>query len=358
MKEQARFFFLFTIGILLYSISHGQGLLKSLSGETDTTYVESYLDHLTTRVYASIKTAQITFRDENLKKSLIYNPNDALVLGVGFNYGILGLNIGFKFPFANKDDDKYGTTEYLDLQTHIYTRPVTLDLYAQFYKGYYLTKPENWISDWPDTNIYPKRPDISTISLGLNGQYIFNHKRFSYRAAFVQNEWQKKSAGSFIVGGNIFYVDIKGDSSLIPKDDLDSNFFAGTHFSQSRIANVGATVGYAQTFVVIQHFFLTLSLVGGLSGGGSWIYTSEEGEPDRSGFTLAGSLTGRAAFGYNSRKFYAGLSYLGVFNRNQSPVPNTWIGYDTGVYRFNIVYRFRLKKDFRVLSKPGKKVDG
>jgi hypothetical protein len=341
--------------IILFFLSSnifGQGVFKRLSGETDTNYVESYLDHLTTRVYASIKTAEVIFRDENLRKSLIYNPNDALVLGVGFNYGILGLNIGYKFPFANRDDDKYGTTEYLDLQTHIYTRPVTLDIYAQFYSGYYVTKPEEWISDWPDTNTYPKRPDISTVSLGLNGQYIFKHKKFSYRAAFVQNEWQKKSAGSFILGGNVFYVDIKGDSSLIPKDDLDSNFFANTHFSQSRIFNFGITAGYAQTFVIKQHWFITLSLVGGFAGGGSWIYTSEEGEPDRSGFTLAGSITGRGAFGYNSRTFYAGISYLGVYNRTQSPVPNSWIGYNTGVYRFNIVYRFRLNKDFRLLSRP------
>jgi len=344
-------FLLFIISLFLSAYLSGQGIFKKLSGENDTVYVESYLDHLSSRVYASIKTAEITFRDENLKKSLIYNPNSAIVLGVGFNYGILGLNIGFKFPFVNRDDDKYGTTDYLDLQTHIYTRPVILDIYAQLYQGYYLTEPNQWISDWPETDTFPIRSDIRTVSLGLNGQYIFKHKRFSYRAAYLQNEWQKKSAGSFIVGGNIFYVDMQGDTSLIPNSDIDSNFFGGIHFSQSRIANFGATVGYAQTFVVKQHLFLTLSLVGGLSAGGSWIFTSEEGEPDKSGIALGGSVTGRIAFGYNSRKVYVGFSYLGVFNRNQSPVPKAWIGYNTGVFRFNIVYRFRLNKDFRILSR-------
>jgi hypothetical protein len=114
------------------------------------------------------------------------------------------------------------------------------------------------------------------------------------------------------------------------------------------------TAGYAQTFVVKQHFFLTLSLIGGLAGGVSWIYTSEKGEPDRSGFTAAGNITGRIAIGYNSKRFYAGMSYLGIFLRNQSPVPQTWLGYDTGMFRMNIVYRFRLKKDIRFLSRPGK----
>ena len=116
------------------------------------------------------------------------------------------------------------------------------------------------------------------------------------------------------------------------------------------MVNGGLTAGYTHTFVAKQHFFLTLSLVGGLSGGGSWLYTSEKDEMDRSGFTLAGNLTGRAAIGYNSRRFYTGFSYLGIFNRNQSPIPKTWLGLDVGMFRFNIVYRFKLKKDYRIIS--------
>lgn len=338
--------------------SYSQGIFEKLAGSTDTNYVKSYLDHLTTRVFASIKTAEISLRDDEVGESLIFNPNSPTILGVGFNYGILGLNIGFNFPFINNDDHKYGETDYLDLQTHIYLRPMTIDLYLQYYKGYYLTNPSDLYEDWPTHDTLPKRPDISSISVGLNGQYLFKHKRFSLRAPFLQNEWQKKSAGSFIAGVNLFYVDTRADSSFIPRGVVDSNFFGGLHFSQYRIFNGGVTAGYAQTFVVKQHWFLTLSLVGGLSGGGSWVYTSEVDEADKSGFTVAGNLTGRAAIGYNSRRFFAGVSYLGIFIRNQAPVPRSWLGYDTGVFRLNIVYRFKLKNDLRFLTgtkRKGKK---
>ncbi len=329
-----------------------QSFFQKLAGETDTSYVESYLDHLTTRIYASIKTTEISLRDEKLGKNLVYKPNDALILGLGVNYGILGLNIGLKFPFMNDDDDKYGKTRYLDLQTHIYLRPATVDVYLQYYKGYYITNPNDWIRDWPSNDTFPKRPDIYTISIGLNGQYIFNHRKFSYRAPFLQNEWQKKSAGSFLLGGQAFYVDAKGDSSLIPMNITDTSFFDGLHYSQVRIINAGLNAGYAQTFVLKQRFFLTLSLVGGLSGGGSWFYSSVLDETDRSGFTVDANLTGRVAAGYNNARFYAGISYLGNFIRNQTPVPGANLGYDTGMYRLNIVYRFRLKKDYRLLSQP------
>jgi len=342
------------IALLLVFPAGAQGLLKKLAAKNDTNYVESYLNQLTSRLYASMKTADITLRDDRLGKDITFHPNVPLILGFGANYGILGINLGFNFPFINNDDDKYGKTDYLDLQTHIYLRPITLDIYLQYYKGYHLTNPEDWFVDWPTYENYPKRPDIRSYSVGLNGQYIFNYKKFSYRASFVQNEWQKKSAGSFIAGGNIFFVDTKGDTSFIPAG-ADSTFFDGLHFSQYRLINGSVTAGYAQTFVVKQHFFLTLSLVGGLGAGGSWVYTSQEDEIDRSGFTVAGNLTGRVALGYNSRKVYVGVSYLGIFIRNQSPVPRTWLGYDTGMFRFNIVYRFRLKKELRILTQPGMK---
>lgn len=337
---------------LLPGLSCSQGLLKKLSGETDTNYVESYLHLLTSRVYASIKSAGVSIGDDRIDQQIVYHPNEPLILGVGANYGILGLNIGFNFPFVNNDDDKYGTTDYLDLQTHIYLRPLTLDLYMQYYKGYHQTDPNDWYTDWPTIDTLPKRPDLQSISLGLNGQYIFNNKKFSLRAPFLQNEWQKKSAGSFLLGGNIFFADIKGDSSLIPTEGGDTAFFDGLHFHQYRVINGGPIAGYAHTFVVKQHFFLTMMLVGGLSGGGSWAYTAEKDEADRSGFTVAGNLTGRVALGYNSRRVYVGVSYLGILIRNQSPVPETWLGYNTGMFRFNVVYRFKLKKDYRILSRP------
>jgi len=347
-KHLITLFILFLLSAHCYS----QSILKKLAGETDTNYVESYLDHLTSRVYASIKSAGVSIGDNRIEEQIVYHPNEPLILGVGANYGILGLNIGFNFPFVNNDDHKYGETDYLDLQTHIYLRKLTLDLYMQYYKGYHQTDPNDWYTDWPTIDTLPKRPDLQSISLGLNGQYIFNDKKFSLRAPFLQNEWQKKSAGSFLVGGNIFFADIQGDSSLIPSTGGDTAFFDGLHFSQYRIINGGPIAGYAHTFVVKQHFFLTLMLVGGLSGGGSWAYTSTKDEADRSGFTVAGNLTGRIALGYNSKRFFVGVSYLGILIRNQSPVPETWLGYNTGMFRFNVVYRFRLKKDLRILSRP------
>ncbi len=93
-----RFVIIFFI-LLQCADVRAQGIFKKLSGEADTNYVVSYLDHLTTRLYASIKSAGITLGDEKNDKQIVYHPNEPLILGIGANYGILGLNIGFNFPF-------------------------------------------------------------------------------------------------------------------------------------------------------------------------------------------------------------------------------------------------------------------
>ncbi|MBE9517967.1 MAG: DUF4421 family protein [Bacteroidetes bacterium] len=38
--------------------------------------------------------------------------------------------------------------------------------------------------------------DLRTNIIGLNVQYLFNSERYSYKASFLQNEFQKRSAGS------------------------------------------------------------------------------------------------------------------------------------------------------------------
>ena len=226
-------FFLVLVFMGTPCLLSGQGFLKKLNEGPDTNYVESYLDHLTSRLYASVKTANVTLRDNEPSKSIVYRPNSPLIVGFGFNYGILGLNIGFNLPFLNDNEHKRGKTSYRDLQTHVYLRPVTLDIYLQLYEGYYQTNPNNWYTDWPVFDTLPQRPDVKSVSAGLNGQYIFNNKKFSYRAAFLQNEWQKKSAGSFLAGGSIFFADVMGDYSLIPSDGVSDNFYEGLHLAST-----------------------------------------------------------------------------------------------------------------------------
>ncbi|WP_161596660.1 DUF4421 domain-containing protein [Chitinophaga vietnamensis] len=320
-------------------------ILKWLHTENDSTYISDHSEDITFRLYGSRKFTSYDIRDTRTKKHILYRPNTPFNIGVGFNYKFIGLNLGFNFPFINRHNDKYGQTKYLDLQSHIYLRKLLVDFYGQYYKGYYIANPADVFSErYNARHPYPQRPDIYNVDAGLNVQYIFNDKRFSYRAPNLQNEYQKKSAGSFIVGGEVFFVKIKGDSSLIPNRTNDSVFLHDKHFKRTGISSLAANAGYAYTFVIRKHFFLSLSVSAALGANRTKLYLVN-GDIDRHiGWQINNTV--RASFGYNSNKYFAGIHYVGMTNRSEMSLPHTFQTFGTGNFRVSLVRRFTLKKQF------------
>lgn len=316
----------------------------------DTNYYHSYTDKLTTRLYSSVKYTNFSIQDQSLKKAVNYNVNNKVMLGLGANYSVFGLNIAFNLPFNEKDFDQYGETEYIDLQSHLYLRKYVVDFYLQRYKGFYINNPMEILQNWIVADSFPKRPDIRIVDAGLAVQYILNSKKFSYRAAYIQNEWQKKSAGSFILGASIFYVMVKGDSSLIPKNIEPPDFADGSKYDKSTQFSLGANAGYTHTFVAWKKFFLVIGLSAGPAIGNTSVHQTNMNQVTKSGITLNFNALGRGSFGYNSHKFYMGVFYLNQIIGNKLPQEEVWNFVNTGNFRFNLVYRFNLKRPIKLLN--------
>jgi hypothetical protein len=323
----------------------GQLLDESILGHPDSNYIESYADKLTMRLYTSRKFTNFTLSDDLVKPNLEYRPNDRLNLGIGATYYGFSLNIGINFPFVNNDDSLYGTTSYLDLQSHLLMRKFTFELWFSYYQGYYVGNPQKTIPEWVIENNYPQREDINSTIGGISGYYIFNYNKFSYRAAFIQDEWQKKSAGSFLVGGSVYAVNVRADSSFIPYDIYDTNFFRGYHFNHSFFTTISANGGYAHSFIIKKKIFFTISLLGGIGVGNSKLVAVKNvPKPTVNKTTVNGNFTFRFAFGYNSNKYYVGFSNVYSAFSTPSPIDKTSMAFGLGNVRFNIVKRFNIKK--------------
>ena len=98
--------------------------------------------------------------------------------------------------------------------------------------------------DWDETENFPLIDPISVKTVSLDAYYLFNGKRFSYCAAYDQSVIQKRSAGSFMVGGMYYYSNVEYDQGL----NADFIFFMNDvgRMKQSMIS-VGP--GYAYNFV-------------------------------------------------------------------------------------------------------------
>jgi len=317
----------------------------------DTNYVVAYKDELTARLYVSRKQNGYSLSSRLLSPWMKYRTNDNLLLGVGYTYSFLTLNLAVKLPFINRDDYVYGSSRYMDFNVHTIFRSYIIDFYLQWSKGYFLSNPEKVNPGWDLEAGYPIRGDLRTHLFGINVQHLFNSSRYSYKAAFLQNEFQKRSAGSPIAGAEAYYMLGMSDSATVGGNIPPSGFLDDHPFNQVDIANVGVNGGYAYTFVWNERLYLSLSTIFGISGGINQVHYTASSLTYRSGLTAGITNSTRISLGVNSNKYYVGLSYRYFGLSNLSPGYADWFTYSTGNIRINLVRRFQLKRSI-VLLRP------
>jgi hypothetical protein len=274
---------------------------KSEEEYDSTIYYSDYSDLLALWIYSMTKwNALDILKGDTILK---LRPNGPTALGLGFNYKGYGIGIAIGLPKSNSSKEKYGSTTRFDAQINVYGKKLGIDGYVQYYNGYYIQNPEDFM-EW-DSEILPQLPDMEVLSFGVSAFYIFNSDKFSYRAAYVRTQIQKKSAGSFTAG--IFgQTDmVTTDNGFIPPEYMDSAQY-GLDLKAFTTIAIGLTAGYLYTWVISKHFFLNVGVIPGF--GHQTIMLEDIDGVKSTKNAPAAQLSARAAIGYESRFFYAGIS--------------------------------------------------
>src|ERR1700722_2664555 len=226
----------------------------SAQARPDSSFYQSYKGSIITRVYFSKKydIFKLTPPDGS-PTAMSYHANTTLSLGAGITYRSLSFSFSKELTFLKSEEQK-GKTDATDLQLHLYKQKWTIDALAEFYNGYYL-RPQGVAP--PDGQSFYLRPDLGVQLVGLAAYRVLNDRKFCYGAGLSQNAWQKKSAGSFLIGGEAFYIATNADSSFVPSK-VDSPL-AMHNVRKLHLFEFGPGVGYAYTLVVQEHFFLLAS---------------------------------------------------------------------------------------------------
>lgn len=303
-------FFLLSLISIKWATAQDADVGKFIKSSVDSLYIKDYSHQLSIKFYGVSKSNQLTLFDDFTGKSVLLKPNDQFNMGFGFNYKWLGLDLAFNFPFVNDDDEIFGKTNRLDVQSNIYTRKFAIDFNFQRYSGYYGSNPEVYTPGWdPLGQQYPIRPDIKTSNISGNFFYVFKNDKFSYRAAFIFNKRQLKSKGSWMAGAYMGYFTMASDSTLVPQQlQLDAN--PDGNYNSSSFFTAGLSFGYAHIFVIGKKFFISPTFAFGL---GPEVRTI--GKRNNSNYRKeaeAGSkIFARLAFGYNSVRSFAGITIVG-----------------------------------------------
>lgn len=306
-----------------------------VKAQNDTAFYVSYNQSITSRIYFSRKFTSVKIKDKGY--NLSYRPNTTLNMGVGATYKWATLNLAYGFAFLNPDRGQ-GKTKYLDLQFHNYGRKILVDVFGQFYRGFFLS-PKGYATS---ADQFYVRPDLRINEVGFSAQYVLNYRKLSYRASFLQNEWQKKSAGSFLIGIELYTGRLRADSTLVPT--TINKEMADTQLRKIRFTEVGPNVGYAYTFVYKKNFFLTGSASVSLNFGRSE-FESSDGFNSVSGFSP--NTFFRFFGGYNSARWAISMLYIsnGVTLTSGDDIRSIQV--NTGNFRLNFVRRFYPGKSTR-----------
>lgn len=288
--------------VLLFSCSNL--LAQPHSDSLRSNYVQRFPDKFF--IWPVIKQRSLFFdvsQRSNRTNVLNYRPNNSFGVGLGFYLFEVAFEVTSSIPLNEKSRITYGESDVRDLQINFLAKNFGGDIFRQSYSGFYVADPNQLVSTDDE---FAKRPDIEMTNTGVNGIYIFNHEKFSLRSAYNYSERQLKTGGSFVVTGTLNTLRLKADSTILGSRYRDF-FPLGGSFDQMHYTTFGLAPGYTFS-LVYRSFFLNTSLAIGPAH--HWIYYKPAGAREQFDIAINTYADIRMALGYNSDRFFAGMSYV------------------------------------------------
>ncbi len=270
----------------------------------DSSYIKNYSQKISVKLVAINKYNYFNIIDRNNKTSIKYIPLRDVSLGLGVSYKWFAIDLTFSLGL-NKNSD-FENTRSFDFQGSMFSSKQFITFILQYYQAYELSNMKG-IGGYLSEEV-KRREDIRTINLGFQYMFATNYTKFSLKAPFVQNEGQRKSAGSPIVGAsfNIFVMD--ADSSIVPEEAAEY-FSPNLYLTDLNILSASLSFGYMYSFVYKKRFFLTLSLIPGVNiSSGDYYTDSRQFSP----LSIHLKLNSKNAIGYNSKKFFIGFQFIAI----------------------------------------------
>lgn len=301
------------------SRSAGNFLAKLLScfNEVDTAYIEPQHYNYTVMLQNTNTYEGYTFKSSS-GQSISFAPRPTMKVGpyVGWRW----LFLGYTFDVNNL----HGGKNKKEFDLSLYTSMIGIDLYYRKSGDNYRINSCNIIGSGSHSALrgVPFTGINSSIK-GFDIYYIFNHRKFSYPAAFSQTTCQKRSYGSPLLGIGYTNHKVSLDHERLQETlrdyasrhpDINSEKLvidSGLMFNSVEYSSFSFSGGYAYNWVFARNCLLSASLSLALA------YKQSEGDRSLSenrnrrefsfkNFNIDG--IGRFGFVWNNRKWYVGAS--------------------------------------------------
>lgn len=282
-------------------------------------------------------------------QSIMFSPDQRIKLGpyLGWRWIFLGTT------FDLKNINLFGNSAKREIDLSIYSSQVGIDLfYRRTGNDYKLREVRmGYGIDGSDFDGIPF-DGISVGITGANAYYIFNHRYFSYPAAFSPGTCQKISCGSWLAGigytKNTLDFNFGKLRELVERKLEDGTVVkldSGMMFDRVEYNDFSISAGYAYTWVLVKNLIFCAS------GQAALAYKTSYGNlaSEQDGFSF-GKVNfdgiGRFALVYNNIKWYAGVNTILHTNNYHTSryTANNIFGSFSAFLGYNFILKKRYKK--------------
>ncbi len=294
-----------------------------------------------------------TLQSRELGQKISFSPKPAVKIGpyLGWRWIFLGYTVEISSLGKGQQSKK---TEF---ELSLYSAMLGCDLiYRRTGNDFRLRKAKGLGESAKDAE-GESCHGINVKVTGINAYYIFNHKRFSYPAAFAQSTVQRKSCGSWKAGFSYTRHELNFDYGALPPaltQDPEHGLSQDFRINKLKYDDYSISCGYAYNWVFKPGWLLCVSLAPaiGYKQTRSNVEPVEKEETDEpfwsSIFNLDNfnvDVTGRVGLVWNNTKYFGGLSLI-VHNynyrHNRLSINNTF-----GTLNFYVGLNFHKRKAYR-----------
>lgn len=231
----------------------------------DTAYVEpNYYNYAAmlqnTNFYQSYR---LRAEDDLLgRQSITFSPTGSVKIGPYFGWRWIFL--GYTFDVGNLSS----SGKQSEFSLSLYSSMLGADFVYITNTGNFKIRKVSGFGHQIDSSIRDIRFNgADTYTASLNVYYVFNHKRFSYPAAFAQSTVQRKSCGSWMLGLRFDKQRIQFDYESLPPQLLNENssidnpgLLDKMKINRIDYKNYSLSGGYAYNWVFARNFLFSVSV--------------------------------------------------------------------------------------------------
>ncbi len=272
----------------------------------DTTYIKPNYYNWTAMLQNTnfYQTYRMTGRSEaGEEQTLTMSPSSAFKVGPYFGWRWLFL--GYTFDVGNPQK----ATRTTEFSLSLYSSMLGCDLVYVRNTGDFSLKRASGFPTAVEQAVRGREfSGMDSYTASANLYYVFNHRKFSYPAAYAQSTVQRRSAGSWLMGLSYSRQRINFDYRQLPGELVQTPILDELKIDKIDYRSFNVNAGYAYNWVFARNWLLSASLTPAV--GIRWTegerITGENIWDDVRHFNF--DFVSRAGLVWNNSHYFAGAS--------------------------------------------------